>query len=48
MGQHCGQLSSRVMNNMGHMDTDGFIRHLAGLERYMSVDESMSLGHIGS
>jgi hypothetical protein len=34
------------MISMGHMDKDGFIRHLVGLDRYMSVDESMSSGHI--
>jgi hypothetical protein len=27
---------------MGHMDKDGFIRHLVELDRYMLVDESMS------
>jgi hypothetical protein len=27
MGYNCGQLSSRVMNSMGRMDIDGFVRH---------------------
>jgi len=36
------------MISMGYMDKDGFIIHLAGLDRYMSVDETMSLGHIFS
>jgi hypothetical protein len=31
---------------MSHMDKDGFIRHLEGLDRYVSVDERMSLGQI--
>jgi hypothetical protein len=33
---------------MGHMDKDGFVRHLVGLDRYMSVDESMSSRQIVS
>jgi hypothetical protein len=33
--------------HMAHMDKDGFVRHLAGLDRYMSVDESMSSETIG-
>jgi hypothetical protein len=36
-----------VKLHMAHMDKDGFVRHLAGLDRYMSVDESMSSETIG-
>jgi hypothetical protein len=34
MDQHCGQLSSRILESM---DIDG----LTGLDRHMTVDESM-------
>ena len=34
--------------HMAHMDKDGFVRHLVGLDRYMLVDESMSSRQIGS
>jgi hypothetical protein len=40
MGQHCGQLSNKVLEIM---DIDG----LAGLERYMTVGESKSSGKNG-
>jgi hypothetical protein len=40
MAQHWGQLSNRVMNSMGHMDTDGFVRQLVELDRYMLVERA--------
>jgi hypothetical protein len=40
MGQHCGQLYNRVMDNMNKYG-------LVGLDRYMSVDERLG-SQIGS
>jgi hypothetical protein len=39
MGQHCMQLSSKVMGSLLHMDIHGFMRDLKGLNRYMIVYE---------
>jgi len=55
MVQHCGQLSSRVMDSLWHVDKDGFMRFLAGtsimcqrrcIPVYLWLESMELVGHI--